>query len=95
MIGDSINDLSVHDHGITDNEIRDIFTNRDTSIQDRITALLSKRDRLVTELNHKRILVGLFMQAMSDLPDDSECTSHDPKNKILLQDRIGFVFIRG
>ncbi len=65
MIGNAGNGFRIDDYFPENDEIRNEFADRDVAMMDREARLLEKVDFLVSEFNHKRVLIHFLIEAMS------------------------------
>ena len=77
VIGDSINGFCINNYLSKYNKVGNIFPHFGISVNDRIARLLNERDAMKPEVNHKSLLIGLFMVSMSHSIQNGKRTADD------------------
>lgn len=65
VIGDSVNGFGIDDDLAENNEVRNVFPDFDLAVVNGEASLLGKRNPLKPKFNCERLLVRLFMKAMT------------------------------
>ena len=85
MVGDGINDLGIHYHSIERNQVRVVFADFHLFVEDLIARLLEVGNAAQSELDHQRVLVRLFVQAVTQFVQHLDGTTDNHEDFVLQQ----------
>ena len=77
VIGDTVDDLRVHQDLVERNQIRNEQAHRYLLVQDLILPLLRTGNPSQPEFNYQRVLIAFFVQTMAKFIENFKCAADD------------------